>query len=71
MLNENHRYFGEGHHMALLTDREVELLRRMAEELHTEGRSYNDIDDLLADKFGISKHTVGRIRRYERRNCHA
>ncbi|MDR3004427.1 MAG: hypothetical protein LBV14_09350 [Acidovorax sp.] len=59
-INELGRRIGEGHHNAILTDAEVELLRDLRE---IDGMSYS----VLAEKFEISKWAVGRICRYERR----
>lgn len=59
-INELGRRIGEGHHNAILTDAEVELLRDLRE---IDGMSYR----VLAEKFEISKWAVGRICRYERR----
>ena len=58
-INEKGRRMGEDHHNAILTDGEVDLIR----QLHDDGMEY----EAIADKFGISKVTVGRICRFERR----
>lgn len=58
-INEKGRRMGEDHHNAKLTDGEVDLVRK----LHAEGMGYAEI----AEKFGVSRVTVGRICRYERR----
>lgn len=58
-VNEAGLRIGEDHPNAELTDAEVELVRK----LHEQGLSYDD----LAEKFGVSKWTIGRICRYERR----
>jgi DNA invertase Pin-like site-specific DNA recombinase len=50
---------GEDHPNAILTNAEVELVRR----LHEDGMRYEDI----AVKFELSKWAIGRICRYERR----
>lgn len=50
---------GEDHPNAKLTDVEVEHVRT----LHENGMAYA----LLAEKFEVSKWTIGRICRYERR----
>lgn len=59
-INELGRRIGEGHHNAILSDAEVDLLRDLRE---IDGLSYR----VLAEKFEISKWAVGRICRYERR----
>lgn len=51
---------GESHGRAKLSDRDVELIRR----LHENGVKYGQ----LARSFGVSAETVGRICRYEIRN---
>lgn len=58
-VNEAGLRIGEDHPNAELTDAEVELVRK----LHEQGLSYDD----LAEKFLVSKWTIGRICRYERR----
>lgn len=58
-LNELGLRIGESHHKAILTDHEVDLMR----DLHEEGYSY----EWLSKKFEVSKWSVGRICRYERR----
>lgn len=50
---------GQDHQRAVLSDSEVEVMRQLAED----GVPYRE----LARKFGVSKWTVGRICRYERR----
>ncbi|MCX8567045.1 MAG: hypothetical protein ON057_001772 [Glomeribacter sp. 1016415] len=56
-VNDRGLRIGESHHMARLTNREVELIR----DLHDEGMGY----EALAEKFEISRWTVGRICRFE------
>jgi len=56
-VNEAGLRIGEDHPHAKLTDAEVELIRQLNEE----GMHYEQ----LAEKFEISKWTVGRICRYE------
>ena len=58
-VNENGLRIGEDHQNATLSNDEVEEMR----QLHEDGASY----DHLARRFGVSKWTVGRICRYERR----
>lgn len=58
-VNEAGLRIGEDHPNAKLTDGEVEMIR----QLHEEGVSYK----VLAEKFEISKGTVAKICRYERR----
>lgn len=58
-INEDGLRIGEDHPNAKLTDSEVDLVRRLREE----GLTYSQ----LADKFEVSKWTIGRICRYERR----
>jgi DNA-binding NarL/FixJ family response regulator len=58
-VNEFGFTIGEAHHRCKLTDRDVELIRVLSEC----GLSYRSI----AEKFEISRITVGRICRYERR----
>jgi len=58
-VNEAGLRVGEDHPRATLTDHDVELIRKLAEG----GMLYRDI----AAKFDISKFTVGRICRFERR----
>lgn len=58
-VNEKGLRIGEGHHRSKLSDHDVELIRQLAEE----GMRYS----LIAIKFEISKFTVGRICRFERR----
>lgn len=58
-VNEAGLRIGEDHPNAKLTDAEVEMIR----QLHEEGVSYEH----LAEKFEVSKWTIGRICRYERR----
>lgn len=50
---------GQDHQRAVLSDTEVELMRQLAEG----GMAYSE----LARMFEVSKYTVGRICRYERR----
>jgi len=56
-VNEKGLRIGQDHPMSKLTDGEVELIR----QLHNEGMDYAT----LADKFEISRFTVGRICRFE------
>lgn len=58
-VNDKGARIGGDHHRARLTDTEVELIRN----LHEEGMNY----ETLAEKFEISRGTVGRICRFERR----
>lgn len=58
-VNEAGLRVGEDHPRAMLTDHDVELIRQLADG----GMLYRDI----ARKFDISKFTVGRICRFERR----
>lgn len=58
-VNERGIRVGEGHQRSKLSDHDVELIRELAED----GMRYS----LIAAKFEISKGTVGRICRYERR----
>ena len=58
-LNAHGLRIGENHPRALISDHDVELIRELAEG----GMRYAEI----AAKFEISKVTVGRICRYERR----
>ena len=58
-INEYGQRIGQDHQRAVLSDAEVELMRQLAEE----GMAYSE----LARKFEVSKWTVGRICRYERR----
>ena len=58
-LNAHGLRIGENHPRALISDHDVELIRKLAEG----GMRYAEI----AAKFEISKFTVGRICRYERR----
>lgn len=57
--NERGLRVGESHHNAELSNHEVEEIRK----LHESGMSYPRI----ADKFEISKSSVGKYCRYERR----
>lgn len=50
---------GQAHPRAKLTDHDVEVIR----QLHEQGMFYYQI----AEKFGISRHTVGSICRFRRR----
>lgn len=50
---------GQDHQRAVLSDSEVEVMRQLAEG----GMAYSE----LARMFEVSKYTVGRICRYERR----
>ncbi len=59
-VNEAGLRIGEDHPGAKLTNAEVEAIR----QLHESGLSYA----ALAEKFDVSKWTIGRICRYERRN---
>lgn len=59
-VSDSGRACGESHGLSKISDRDVELMRR----LNDEGVNYN----ILARCFGCSKHTVGRICRYEIRN---
>lgn len=59
-VNERGYRVGEDHPNALLTDWEVELVRRLHEE---DGLSYA----VLAEKFGVSKSSVADICQYRRR----
>lgn len=58
-INEKGVRLGEDHQNAKLTNEEVERIRK----LHQEGLGYK----VLATKFEVSKWTIGRICRYERR----
>jgi predicted DNA-binding protein (UPF0251 family) len=58
-VNEAGLRIGEDHPNARLTDAEVERVRL----LHEEGMGY----EALAEKFEVSRWTIGRICRYERR----
>lgn len=58
-VDEHGLRIGQDHHRARLTDAEVDLVR----ELHEAGMPY----DALAKKFAVSKWSIGRICRYERR----
>ena len=53
------RWFGQWHPRAKLTDRDVELVRK----LRREGMGYA----ALAEKFDVSRWCIGRICRMERR----
>lgn len=55
-----HRNVGQRHHKAILSDREVEMLRRLRED---EGWSYGQ----LALKFEISKDYAVRLCKYRTR----
>lgn len=59
-FNEAGLRIGQCHHRAVLTDAEVELVREMHEN---DGMSYKT----LANKFEVSKGTIAKICRYERR----
>ena len=50
---------GQDHQRAKLTDRDVELIRLLA----ADGMRHR----LIAEKFDVSRYTVGRICRFERR----
>jgi DNA invertase Pin-like site-specific DNA recombinase len=52
-VNENGTRIGEDHWRAKLTDRDVELIRR----LRADGMRYRD----LAEKFGVGKTTIQDI----------
>jgi len=56
-VNDAGLRIGQDHPQAKITDAEVELIRQLNEE----GMSYEQ----LAEKFEISKWTIGRICRYE------
>jgi DNA invertase Pin-like site-specific DNA recombinase len=58
-INELGLRIGEDHPNAKLTDAEVERIR----SLHEDGMCY----EALAEKFEVSRWTIGRICRYERR----
>ena len=58
MMHNAHK--GQFHPRAVLTDQQVELMRRLHE---VDGWSYAK----LVEKFDISKTQVGRICRYEQR----
>ena len=59
-INEYGLRIGEDHHNAILSDREVELIR----DLHyAEGATYRELEA----RFGVSRWAIGRICRYERR----
>lgn len=58
-LNDIGLRIGEGHPNAKLSDADVEEIR----QLHDEGMSYRAI----SQRFRVSRWTVGRICRYERR----
>ena len=51
--------YGEDHHRARLSNRAVCLIRK----LHERGKTY----PYLAEKFGVNKHYISKICRYERR----
>ncbi len=59
-INERGLRVGEDHQRAKISDKAVDLIRWLHEDF---GAGYHD----LADMFGLSVHTVGRICRYERR----
>lgn len=59
-VNDAGLRIGEGHHCAVLTDSEVDLIREMHEN---DGVSYKT----LAEKFEVSKGAVAKLCRYERR----
>lgn len=58
-VNDRGLRIGEDHQNALLTDAEVDLIRR----LHLGGMGYAT----LSEKFEVSIWAIGRICRYERR----
>ena len=58
-VSETGRRVGEDHPRATLTDHEVELIRQLAEE----GMSHR----MIAEKFEISRGTVGDIVSFRRR----
>ena len=58
-VNEAGLRIGEDHPNAKVTDAEVECIRL----LHESGMGY----DTLSEKFEVSRWTIGRICRYERR----
>lgn len=55
---------GEDHQNAKLTDRDIDLIRHLHEK---DGLSYG----VLAEKFEVSKGTIAKICRYERRAQYA
>lgn len=59
-VNESGDRIGESHRQAVLTDREVDLVRVLHEK---HGMSYG----YLAEKFDQHKGTIAKICRYERR----
>lgn len=60
-LSEKNYRIGEDHQRAKLSDKEVDDIRTLYEE----GGFRQGV---IADVFEVSKHTIGRICRYERRN---
>lgn len=58
-VNERGLRIGQYHHNARLTDADVELIRQLADS----GMRHS----VIAEKFEISRYTVGRICRSERR----
>ena len=63
-VNEFGLRVGEDHPNAKLTDREIELIRDMHE---VNGMSYLE----LAKRFEVSKGSIAKICRYERRGAYA
>lgn len=60
-VNDLGRRIGDSHHRATLTDDEVELIRT----IHEEGKiGYRT----LAKFYGVSRSTIAKICKYERRN---
>ena len=63
-VDANGNAVGQYHHRAKLTDEQVELIR----DLHEEGAmGYRT----LARYFGVSRETIKKICRFERRATHA
>lgn len=58
-IGESGNRVGEDHHLAKLTNWEVEMVR----QLHDEGMTYRDI----AEKMEVSESLVGKICRYQKR----
>lgn len=61
-VNETGDVVGDGHHKAILSDREVELVRQLREK---HGMDY----ETLAKKFEVTKRSIAAICRLERRAC--
>jgi hypothetical protein len=59
-VNEAGLRVGQDHPKAVLTDREVELAR----QLHAQGWTY----PAISEKLEVSRWSIGRICRHERRN---